>query len=73
MLYQRSTNGQACTATRSALASKIFLVNVTFYEGPSAAKAIHFAACAAANFEIKTKTGFQADSLLPGELELSYY
>ena len=43
------------------------------YEGPSAAKAIHFAACATANFEIKTKTDFQADSLLPGELELSYY
>jgi hypothetical protein len=41
--------------------------------GPSAAKAIHFAACAAANFEIKTKTDFQADSLLPGEFELSYY
>jgi hypothetical protein len=46
---------------------------VPLYEGPSAAKAIHFAACAAANFEIKTKTDFQADSLLPGELELSYY
>ena len=26
-----------------------------------------------ANFEIKTETDFQADSLLPGELELSYY
>ena len=46
---------------------------VPLYEGPSAAKAIHFAACAAANFEIKTRTDFQADSLLPGELELSYY
>jgi len=47
--------------------------NVPLFEGPSAVKAIHFAASAAANFEIKTKTDFQTDSLLPGELELSYY
>jgi hypothetical protein len=47
---------------------------VPLYEGPSAAKAIHFAATAtAANFEINIQTDFQADSLLPGELELSYY
>jgi hypothetical protein len=56
-----------------AYGAYIVFAEVPFYEGPSAAKAIHFAACAAANFEIKTKTGFQADSLLPGELELSYY
>ncbi len=43
------------------------------YEGPSAVKAIHFAANAAANFEIKIQTDFQTDALLPGELELSYY
>jgi hypothetical protein len=46
---------------------------VPLYEGPSAAKAIHFAATATANFEINIQTDFQADSLLPGELELSYY
>ncbi len=46
---------------------------VPLYEGPSDAKAIHFAASAAANFEIMIQTNFQTDSLLPGELELSYY
>ena len=46
---------------------------VPLYEGPTAVKAIHFAANAAANFEIKIQTDFQTDSLLPGELELSYY
>jgi hypothetical protein len=59
--------------TARTLSSPISQSEVPLYEGPSAAKAIHFAACAAANFEIKTKTDFQADSLLPGELELSYY
>jgi hypothetical protein len=44
--------------------------DVPLYEGPSAVKAIHFAASAAANFEIKIQTDFQTDSLLPGELEL---
>ena len=47
--------------------------DVPLYEGPSAVKAIHFAGSAAANFEIKIQTDFQTDSLLPGELELSYY
>jgi hypothetical protein len=46
---------------------------VPLYEGPSAANAIHFAATATANFEINIQTDFQANSLLPGELELSYY
>ena len=49
------------------------LSEVPLYEGPSAAKAIHFAASAAVNFEIKIQTDFQTDALLPGELELSYY
>jgi hypothetical protein len=47
--------------------------DVPLYEGASATKAIHFAASAAANFEIMIQTDFQTDSLLPGELELSYY
>ena len=47
--------------------------NVPLFEGPSAVKAIHFAASAAANFEIKIRTDFQTDALLPDELELSYY
>ena len=47
--------------------------DVLLYEGASATKAIHFAASAAANFEIMIQTDFQTDSLLPGELELSYY
>jgi hypothetical protein len=47
--------------------------DLPLYEGPSAVKAIHFAASAAANFEIKIRTDFQTDALLPGELELSYY
>jgi hypothetical protein len=47
--------------------------DLPLYEGPSAVKAIHFAASAAVNFEIKIQTDFQTDALLPGELELSYY
>ena len=47
--------------------------DVPLYEGPSAVKAIHFAGSAAANFVIKIQTDFQTDSLLPGELELSYF
>jgi hypothetical protein len=47
--------------------------DVPLYEGASATKAIHFAASAAANFEIMIQTDFQTDSLLPRELELSYY
>ena len=42
-------------------------------KAPALVKAIHFAANAAANFEIKIRTDFQTDALLPGELELSYY
>jgi hypothetical protein len=45
--------------------------DLPLYEGPSAVKAIHFAASAAVNFEVEIQTDFQTDALLPGELELS--
>jgi hypothetical protein len=70
--YARSSLG--FTAEMAPMACTLFSpMNLTSPSMKDATKAIHFAASAAANFEIMIQTDFQTDSLLPGELELSYY